>query len=88
MSKIGKIDGSYYAGDSDATHVRFVGETRSVVFAMKVGCRIESCCKKLDSNLLFSSSVKEKITDKIDVKRIGSLKVKGKTEKLVVFTVG
>ncbi len=50
--------------------------------------RIESCCKKLGNNLLFSSSVKEKITDEIDVKKIGSLKVKGKSQKLVVFTVG
>jgi adenylate cyclase len=49
--------------------------------------RIESACKDLNENFLISAAVQAEIGDEFDIRELGNIKVKGRSEPLQVFAV-
>jgi class 3 adenylate cyclase len=54
---------------------------------VNVASRIESACKELNENLLISEAVNDKITDRFKTRLIGEVELKGKTDKVKLYTV-
>src|SRR3954452_21711617 len=55
--------------------------------AVNLASRIESMTKEYGTDLLISSSIYQKINDRIVCKSAGSTKVKGKTDAIEVYKV-
>jgi class 3 adenylate cyclase len=54
---------------------------------VNVASRIESACKELDESLLISEAVHERIKDRFKTRLIGDVELKGKTDKVKLYTV-
>jgi class 3 adenylate cyclase len=54
---------------------------------VNVASRIESACKELDESLLISEAVHERIKDRFKTRLIGDVELKGKTDKVRLYTV-
>jgi adenylate cyclase len=54
---------------------------------VNVASRIESACKELGESLLISEAVNERIKDRFKTRLIGDVELKGKTDKVKLYTV-